>query len=241
MGVRHFGDLSYPGPRGVDHDVAVDVVAFPVGAVPDLHTGYVTAPVEEHVHNVGEQVEDRAVLLGAGREGEGQPQGVKSAVRNYQGGQQFGVEVRFQTQGFLRCDFIHRDTAGFAALDESFLVGQVVFGDGDEQSPVRLDDVGDDFSQDDVFLDALDSGFLVLDSVTSAAVQQAVGASGCAVGNRAAFHDGDIETAQGQVVGDGCAREPCADDDSMRFAHGGLLLLVKNACRAFTTSRAPSG
>ena len=49
------------------------------------------------------------------------------------------------------------------------------------------------FAKDDVFFDAFDCGFVVVDTVASAGMQQAVRASGSAGGNFAAFDDGDIK------------------------------------------------
>ena len=83
------------------------------------------------------------------------------------------------------------DVASRAPLQKVLFEGKVCFRDSDEQAIVQFQKIWHDSPQDHVFIDALDGGFLIRDTIATAGVEQAMVAPCCARGHFAAFDDGD--------------------------------------------------
>jgi hypothetical protein len=159
------------------------------------------------------------VMFGCSCKGQRQTQRIKCAVGDQEGREHVRVDVWLELERFPGLELLQRDMTLLAAFDELLGVLQVAVLDRNEHPAVWFDDLRNDPAQDHVLVDAFHRRFLILHRIAPAAVQQAVGASGCPMAEIAAFDDGHLTAAQCQIVRGGYAGKSCSDDDDMGFTH----------------------
>ena len=103
-----------------------------------------------------------------------QPERVHAGVGNTDGTDQFLVHAGFPSAGQVRVNDFGVDAGAKTAFHESFLVREVVFRQGDEQSARIVNAVRGDAFEDFVLLDTLPGRFFIAYGVTGTRVEQAV-------------------------------------------------------------------
>ena len=135
------GDVVPPDSGGVDHDGCTEFRALFCLGVIGLHADDAVLFADESGHFLIGQG-DGTVCTCIQDVGNGQAERVNGAVGYLDSTGQRRVDRRFETNGLFRVDCFGFNARLTATLHEFVLIGEVVFGKGNEQSAVFLHTVG---------------------------------------------------------------------------------------------------
>ena len=173
--------------------------------------------LDDEAGDFGIQQNLGSVQLGVQDVGRAEAERVYAAVGHPDGSDEVGIDRGFQGQGFLGIDDVGPDAGGPARFHELGLVGEVVFGQGDEESVRFVHAVAGDAAQDHVLFNAFGGGFAVGDGVPGAAVQQAVVASCGSIRYVVPLDEEDFQTPHGAVARRSGPGDASSDDDDIKF------------------------
>ena len=81
--------------------------------------------------------------------------------------------------------------ASSAAFEEPLFKCQIALRYGHKKPVIQFEKIRHDFSEGEIFVDALDGGFLIGDAIAATGMQQAMVATSGAESDFPAFDDGD--------------------------------------------------
>ena len=211
-----FGDPVAPDAAGIHDDRGVKIFGHPCRQVAGADADH-GVTVADEARDFGMEADLSAVKLGVQHIGRAQAERVDTAVRHPDGADQVGIDRRFEPPGQVGIDDFGIDAGLAAGFHEGFLVGQVVFREGDEEAVGLVDAVGCDAAEDAVLADALFGRFGIVHGIARTGVQEAVVPARGAGGDVGPLDEQGPQPAHRAVALRPRAGDAAADDDDVVF------------------------
>ncbi|OPZ59024.1 MAG: hypothetical protein BWY87_01199 [Deltaproteobacteria bacterium ADurb.Bin510] len=212
------GDLAAPGAGGVDDHAGVDLLDLAAELVLGLDA-HQPALLADELDDLVMDQDLAAAFLGADGVEHAESEGVDRGVRHEHGLFQRRVQVGHQLEGLGRREHLGRDADRGAALEELVTVGLGVARQPDEEALGFFHALTADSPEDLVFRDALVGGFLVVDHVAAARVQQAMAGAGGSSREVVLFDQAVVDASQAEIARQAAAGRAAADDDDVCLEH----------------------
>ena len=213
------GNAARPGTGGVDHALTGNFHHFAADAVKSRYAADCAVVLMDGRDLVIGQ-HPAAVTLGGHGVVQYQAKAVHTGIRHTEDAPDVGREIGLQTQGFGHVQLLRVDARLVAGLGPGSHVGRIVTGRQCEKAFGFLHTLSADTPHNHVFFNALARGFVVIDSITTPAVEQAVKTGAGAVGKAALFQQNGGHAAHAQIAQRAHAGSAAADDDNRGFQHG---------------------
>src|SRR3712207_3890521 len=214
--VGHASQEVSPNAGGVDGYPSPCLGSGAAAVIAQLHAhDAATLHDEARYLVIGQDV--GPVAAGVNDVSHGKPERVDGGVGNFHRPDERWVDRRLHASGLLGRNDVGTDTGLAAGGYESGLIGQVVLGQGDEESIGLIDAMAGYAPQNHVLLDTFPGRLRVGHGISGATMEQSMVASRGAVGKVILLYEQHFQTAHGAVAGRSGTGYAASDDDDVIF------------------------